>query len=137
MPISRTMDRADFERWITEVYSVDPEHPWAKYPDYSVFRHGNNQKWFALVMTVPKEKLGLDQPGMLDIVNVKCDPMMLGSALAEPGFYPGYHMSKGSWVSVALDGSVSEEQLKILVDLSYDLTGPKRKKLKKIARRII
>lgn len=126
------MDRETFERWVTQTYSVEPEHPWAKYPDNSVFRHGSNQKWFALVMTVPKDKLGLDQPGMLDVVNVKCDPMMLGSALAEPGIFPGYHMNKGNWISVALDGSVSQEQVQILLDLSYELTVPKRKNRNKL-----
>ena len=40
-------------------YGVEPDYPWGKYPSNAVFRHEDNKKWFALVMTVSKDKLGL------------------------------------------------------------------------------
>ena len=40
----------------------------------------------------------------------------------EPGIFPGWHMNKAHWLSVALDGSVDEEKLRFLVDMSYELT---------------
>lgn len=69
------MNRTELETYISETYGADPEYPWIKYPEYMVFRHGNNQKWFALIMNVPKDKLGLSEDGSLDILNVKCDPV--------------------------------------------------------------
>lgn len=42
------------------------------------------------------------------------------------GFFPAYHMNKDSWISILLDGSVSEEEIKNLLDLSYKLTMKKK-----------
>ena len=39
-----------------------------------MFRHPGNRKWFAIVMDVPDEKLGLEGDAIADIVNVKLDP---------------------------------------------------------------
>jgi predicted DNA-binding protein (MmcQ/YjbR family) len=55
-------------------------------------------------------------------VSLKCDP---GLAADLRGRYaaitPGYHLSKRHWNTVALDGSVPEEEVLELVDHSYDL----------------
>ena len=120
------MDRFFLEEYINETYNAVSDHPWERYPDYTVFRHSNNKKWFAVIMRVSKNKLGLSGDGEMDIVNLKCDPIMIGSFRSEPGIFPDYHMSKANWISVALDECVSEEKLKMLLDISYDLTAPKR-----------
>ena len=96
-----------------------------KYPNFAVFRHANNQKWFALVMDVPKDKLGLPGIDPISVVNLKCDPVLIGSLRSEPGFFPAYHMNKDGWISVALDGSVPDEKTKMLLDMSYGMTAPK------------
>lgn len=83
-------------------------------------------------MNVPKDKLGLSEDGSLDILNVKCDPVLIGSLRKEPGIYPAYHMSKASWLSVALDGSVQDETIKLLLDMSFDLTAAKKKRRRMI-----
>ncbi|MEE3417313.1 MAG: hypothetical protein VZR53_18440 [Prevotella sp.] len=46
-------------KYIKKEYGVEPDYPWGKYPGNAVFRHEDNKKWFALVMTVSKDKLGL------------------------------------------------------------------------------
>lgn len=124
------MNREEWEEYMAQTYGVDGERPWEKYPANVVFRHPNNRKWFALLMTVSKEKLGLREEGTLDIVNVKCDPLLMGSLRAEPGVYPAYHMNKASWVSISLDGSAKEETVKMALDVSFDLTAPRMKKRK-------
>lgn len=53
------MDRSEFKVYIQENYGIEPDYPWIEYPDYAVFRHNGNKKWFALVMGVPKNKFGL------------------------------------------------------------------------------
>lgn len=125
------MTRQELEAHIAEAYSTEPEYPWLKYPGYAVFRHSSNQKWFAAVMDIPKEKLGLREDGMIDILNVKCDPILIGSLRSEAGFFPAYHMSKANWITIALDGTVDADKIKWLLDMSYDLTAPKRSKPKK------
>lgn len=120
--------RKDFENFITEKYGVEPEYPWVKMPTFAVFRHSNNKKWFAVIMTITKDKLGLDSTEEINVVNLKCDPLFMGSVLNEQGIFPAYHMSKTHWISVALDGSVETDKVKWLLDLSFDLTMKKIKK---------
>ena len=124
------MNIKQLQQFISETYGTDAEYPWMKYPRYMVFRHSNNQKWFALIMDISKEKLGLPEKEPIDVLNVKCEPLIIGSLRRETGIYPAYQMSKTSWITVALDGSVSDEKIKWLLDMSYHLTA-KRQKIKK------
>lgn len=124
------MNREEFENYITETYGIKKDCPWMKYPEYAVFRHASNQKWFALVMDLPKDRLSLQEDGFLSVVNFKCDPTFITSLLCEPGFYPAYHMNKEKWITVALDGSVSGDKIKLLLDMSYEMTESKMQKKK-------
>lgn len=81
-------------------------------------------------MNIPKEKLGLREDGMIDVLNVKCNPILIGSLRSDAGFFPAYHMNKTNWITIALDGTVNADRIKWLLDMSYDLTAPKRRKIK-------
>lgn len=122
------MTREEVESYIRAAYGAEGERLWASHPDFEIFRHGNNRKWFALIGTAPGEKLGLTEPGLLTVVNLKCGPVMAGSLRMEKGFFPAYHMNKANWISVALDGSVPEDTVKTLIDLSFDATALKTRK---------
>ncbi len=116
-------DKQSLDKYITDTYGVLPEQPWLKYPTNTVYRHSSNKKWFAVVMTLPKTKLGLTDDSAVDVINLKCDSLMVGSLHKESGIYPGYHMNKSYWITVLLDGSVDDEKLRWLLDLSFDLTN--------------
>lgn len=122
------MNRDEWINYIAGTYDEDAEFPWAKYPKDMVFRHSNNRKWFALIMEIPKEKLGIPGDGMLDILNVKCNPVLIDSLRKEPGFFPAYHMNKTNWVTVALDGSADDDRIKLVLDMSFELTARKVKR---------
>lgn len=111
------MNRKGLEQLIFDTYSVEPDYPWMDTPESAVFRHAANRKWFALVTTVPKSKLGLPGQQPVDIVNLKCDPILIGSLRAEPGFYPAYHMNKENWITAALDGSAPEDKLRLVLGM--------------------
>ena len=64
---------------------------------------------------------------LIDVVNLKCDSVLVGSLLCESGFFPAYHMSKGSWITVALDGTIPDDKIKMLLDMSYHLTDKIKK----------
>ena len=121
------MNREEVQTYIAQTYDANAEYLWAKYPHYAVFRHPNNQKWFAAVLDVPKQRLGLPEEGILDILNVKCDPVAMGSFLSQPGIFKGYHMNKANWLSLALDGTVDKETIALLLDMSFDLTAKQAK----------
>ena len=117
------MNRSELEAYITEIYSVEGERLFAKYPSFLVFRHNGNQKWFAVIMDIPRKNLKLPGEGEISVANLKCDTRLIGSFREEPGIFPGWHMNKAHWVSVALDGLVEDEKIKFLVDMSYELTN--------------
>ena len=117
------MNRSELEAYITENYSAEGEHLFAKYPSFLVFRHSKNKKWFAVIMYIPRKNLGLTGEGEISVVNLKCDTRLIGSFREEPGIFPGWHMNKTHWLSVALDGTVEDEKIKFLVDMSYELTN--------------
>ena len=122
------MNREELTNYTLETYNADQDYPWAKYPNFTVLRHANNKKWFALIMEIPRSKLGLHGDELLDVVNFKCDPILIGSLREEAGFFPAYHMSKTSWITATLDGTVSEDKIKMLLDLSYELTVSKMRR---------
>ena len=122
------MDRKELEQFILDNYNCNTDYPWIKYPSFEVFRHINNKKWFALIMDISKDKLGLESNEIISVVNFKCNPILIGQLLREKGFFPAYHMSKNSWITVALNNSVDNDKIKMLLDLSYQLTADKIKK---------
>ena len=120
------MTRQQLFQWMKRRYGVEPDYPWAD--ENAVLRHRDNNKWFALVMEVGREKLGMDWDGTAEIINLKCQPALIGSLRERNGFHPAYHMNKDQWLSVRLDGSVADDELKSLIDLSFELTQKKQKK---------
>lgn len=117
--------------YIKKKYKADPEHLWRRFPDYAIFRHRDNEKWFALVMDVKKRNLGVDGDDIVDILNVKLsDPLLVDMLIRQPGYFRGYHISRGSWVSILLDGSVPFDDIYRWLDESYLTTASKQQKQK-------
>ena len=126
--MARLSQRERIIQHIQDRYAAEPEHLWARYPNYAVFRQSASRKWFAAVMDVAKKSIDLPGDGTADVMDLKCDPVLVGSLLAQDGFLPAYHMSKSSWISVLLDETVPGEQIFPLIELSYDSVAPKREK---------
>lgn len=116
------MTRADLADYLEKTYGVSGENIFARYPDFQVFRHSGNGKWFAVLMDIPSQNLGLSGGGKISVVNLKCDTRLIGTFREESGVFPGWHMNKAHWLSVTLDGTVGHDKLKFLVDMSYELT---------------
>ena len=123
--------RPKIEELLTDKYSAEPEYPWKGDDVDAVFRHNNNRKWFGLIMTVRRSVLGMQGEDPIDILNVKCDPVLGASLHQEPGFLPGYHMNHNQWLTILLDGTVPIERIDSLISLSYDLTDAKVRKRNK------
>ncbi len=124
------MDRRKLLQYALDQFGDEPEYLWSKYPTYCVLRCTVSQKWYAAVMEVPRARLELPGGGMVDILDVKCDPILLGSLLGTPGFLQAYHMSKSSWVTILLDGTVPAGTVQELLHISRSLAckPPARKR---------
>ncbi len=122
------MNREKLDKYIKNVYGVTAEFPWLSAPTFAVYRHQSNNKWFAVVMEIPKNKIGIEEDDNINVVNLKSAPLLIGSLILDKGVHPAYHMNKNHWLTVCLDGSVEEDKVKWLLDLSFELTDKKKKR---------
>lgn len=114
------MDRQEVFEWVEESYGTKPDYPWKD--RNAVLRHKSNNKWYGVILEVSRRKLGLNEDELVDILNVKCDPEMIGSLRQQPGYFPAYHMNKEKWISILLDGTVPQTDITSLLDMSFELT---------------
>ena len=124
-------DRQAVFAYIKKKYKVLPEYPWQRDNTSAVFRHEDNKKWFALVMNLQRSRMGLYGTDYTDAVNLKIDDMFFrDQIIREDGIMPAYHMNKMHWITVLLDGTVPEEKVFDLIDMSFMATASAKKKEK-------
>ena len=128
------MDRNSLFDFARERWGVEPDCPFADYPEAAVLRHTDSGKWFALVMPVKAEKLGLAGRARgeeVDVVNLKLQPPLVTMMLEKEGAFPAYHMNRKHWISVVLGSAFPEGELLELLELSFRLTQKKKKAQRK------
>ena len=130
------MIKEEILSYVKKEYGTAPEHLWKSYPDYEVLRHESQPgekkaKWYAIIMNVKRETLGLEGEGSVDILDVKCNQEMMSILQMSKGYLPGYHMNKAHWITVLLDGTVPLDNIKQLIDESYYMTAGGKEKKKK------
>lgn len=125
------MTKQELIDYIFDTYSVEPDYPFPRDDVSCVFRHIDNRKWFGIAMAIPYRTLGINRKGNVDILNIKCSPVVIGPLRGKPGFRPAYHMNKDKWITVLLDGSASQEEIISLLDMSYSMTASKVRKTSK------
>ncbi len=121
------MTRSELEGYISEKYGVTGERMWESSPSFAVFRHQDNQKWFAVIMRIPISKFGIFENREVNVVNLKCLPEVMDNVWQDEGIFPAYHMNKNHWISILLDGSVPQETVKMLTDASFLATQTKKR----------
>jgi predicted DNA-binding protein (MmcQ/YjbR family) len=113
------MTRRELIEFCLTLPSAYEDYPFDSIKDgteWAVMRHKANKKTFALVY---------ERQGKL-CVNLKCDPFeadFLRSVYKD--LIPGYHMNKTHWNTIYLGGDVPEEELKAMIERSYDLIKPR------------
>lgn len=86
------LKRDDILDFISERYNIKPDYPWVKYSDYTALRHHDNEKWFALIMNITGDKIGLDNEEEIDVLNLKARREFIGPLRKQKGIYETYHM---------------------------------------------
>ena len=122
------MTRQELFTWIRQQYGTEPEYPWHDWN--AVLRHNDNNKWYGVVLEVSADKLGLPEAGIVDVLNVKSDPLLIGSLRGQDGYFSAYHMNKEKWLSIQLGKPELDDAIKDLLSLSYELTAPKKRNSK-------
>ena len=108
---------------VQEKYGNQLEYLWEKSPDTAVLRHEGNQKWYAVMMRIPWDKLDKGREGLVEAVHLKY--AQVADLLSQKGIYPAFHMNKRYWLSLALDDSLLDEEVLELIERSWNLTVKK------------
>ena len=108
---------------VQEKYGNQLEYLWEKSPDTAVLRHEGNKKWYAVLMKISWDKLEKGREGLVEAINLKHDQVV--DLLSQKGIYPAFHMNKRYWISVALDGILSDSAVLELIEKSWNLTSKK------------
>lgn len=109
--------------YIRASFGAEPEFLWEKLPDCAAFRRADNRKWFAVIMTVENSRLKLAGGGSTEIIDIKAPAEKVEELLKKPHFLKAYHMNKKHWITVCLNGSISDNELFKLISLSYETVG--------------
>lgn len=109
--------------FIQEKYGNQLEYLWDKSPDTAVLRHEDNQKWYAILMRIPWDRLDKGREGLVEAVNLKHD--QVADLLSQNGIYPAFHMNKRYWISLPLDDTLTDEKVLELFERSWFLTSKK------------
>ena len=83
---------------------------------FTVEEHG---KWYALMMEVPLQKLGVASQANALILNVKIHPEDKERLIATDGIFEAYHMNKKHWISIALNVCTDDALVKECIYTSY------------------
>lgn len=107
--------------YVRERYGRELEFLWEKYDDAAIWRRGDTGKWFAVIMKIPRSKLGLSSDEMVEIIDLRLPPEEMPSLVDGKRYFGGWHMNKKHWYTIILDGSVPFEELCERIDVSYSL----------------
>lgn len=106
---------------IAQHFHDHPEFVFKRLPDDAVFREPISQKWYGLVMNIPRQKLtnqSASAKDRIEILEFRINPDHRANLLKHAGVYPAYHMNKDNWLCVVLDDTQSDQQILTWVDAS-------------------
>lgn len=102
-------------------YGDTEEYLWPKSPQNAIWRRKDNRKWYGLIMTISRRKLGFDNDDNVEVIDLRADPYDAARIVDNKRYFVGYHMNKKRWITICLDGSVKFEKICRLLDKSYML----------------
>lgn len=106
---------------VREKYGRELEFLWERFADSAVWRRGDTGKWFAVIMKIPRSKLGLNSDEPAEIIDLRLPPEEVPKLVDGKRYFAGWHMNKKHWYTIILDGSVGFEELCERIDVSYAL----------------
>lgn len=117
--------KSEILTYARDTYGDEPEFLWPKFPTDFILRHPTNRKWYALFMTISRNKLpGETSPEKVEILDLRFPRNeALDFVANHPSIYPGYHMNKNNWITLILDGSLPTTEIIALLDQSYQITS--------------
>ena len=119
----QSKDVIDF---IKRKYGDELEFLWQDLPDAAIWRRKDNNKWYGIIMTVKREKVGLDGDGLIEIIDLRANPADIDATVDNKTYFRGYHMNKKNWLTVRLDYSIDLNEMVQRIEESYYIAGFKK-----------
>ena len=107
--------------YVRDRYGDDLEYLWKKFPDNAVWRRKDTKKGYGAILTVAKNKLGIDSSEIVEIIDLRIQAEKMEELLSNEHYYPGWHMNKKNWYTIILDNSVNTKEIYKCIDESYRL----------------
>lgn len=114
----------EIKEYVKDKDEVLLEYPWSDTPDYCTLKV--NKKWFGLIMNVKYKVLGIQSDEIVDIINIKLDPLDIENLIDNKTYFKAYHMNKKYWITILLNGKIEKNKLFRLIDKSYDIVSNKK-----------
>ena len=83
------MNRQNVEQFVAQEFGVKPDYLWEGDFVTAALRHPDTKRWFGVLMRIPAMKLGINNEGEADILDIKLDPdFILDNEFLHPTFLP-------------------------------------------------
>ena len=70
-----------------ERYGTEPDYPFNDKYNSAVLRHSDTRKWYGIILNVSPRVFGLLGDEKVDVINLKIDPLMMGSFYRKKEFF--------------------------------------------------
>lgn len=111
--------------FVREEFGDELEFLWQNASDNAIWRRADNKKWYAVLLTISRRKLGLDSDENAEIIDLRVRPDELEALIDNVKYYHGWHMNKKHWCTIILDGSVAYDEICQRIKESYSLAEKK------------
>lgn len=110
-------------KYVKEKYNDELEFLWIKFSKYAIFRHKENKKWYALLVALEENKLGIVGDKIVDIIVLKNKRENIINLIDNEKYFAGYHMNKRNWFTIKLDDSIPIKEIYDFIDESYNISN--------------
>lgn len=126
--VFKSIQAKEIINYVNSKYRDSLEFLWEKFDDNAVWRNKKNNKWYGILLTIKKEKLGIESDEMIEIIDLRYQKDSIDTIIDNEVIYPGYHMNKKSWITIKLDNTMETSKIKELIDNSYGISIQKSKR---------
>lgn len=117
----------DLIGYVRATYGDEPEYLWEKFSENAIWRRKDNRKWYGVILTVSRRKLGLDSEEKAEIVDLRVPTEDIEKYVDGKSVFYGYHMNKKHWISVLPQDDEDLKKICKAIDISYALAAKPKK----------
>lgn len=119
--VFKSREAQEIISYVRKTYGDELEFLWKRSPHNGIWRRKDTNKWYAVLMIIKKQKIGLDSEEMVEIMDLRMNMAEKEKLIDKQKFFPGFHMNKDHWYTICLDGSLPLEEIYRRIDDSYRL----------------